>query len=122
MTQSTLATLYRFELKMLLRDKRTILLSIVLPVLVMLAAAGAAASRLKVRLLAGSSSSLAVAVKVSRVSSFTVLSPIGSSTGAKSLISSTVMVMVSLSVRAGVPPEPAETLEQHIGGCKLGDQ
>ena len=35
MTQSALATLYRFELKMLLRDKRTVLLSIVLPVLVM---------------------------------------------------------------------------------------
>ncbi len=35
MKNSALATLYRFELKMLLRDKRTVLLSIVLPVLVM---------------------------------------------------------------------------------------
>ena len=35
MTGSALATLFRFELRMLLRDRRTILLSIVLPILVM---------------------------------------------------------------------------------------
>ena len=49
---------------------------------VMLAPAGAPASRLKVNVLAGRSASVAVAVKVSGVSSSTVLLPIAASTGA----------------------------------------
>src|SRR5437764_537199 len=66
----------------------------------MLAPAGAPASRLKVRSWAGTSESVALAVKVSRLSSLPVLFPIGVNTGAE-FTSLTIILKVSKSLSGG---------------------
>ena len=68
----------------------------------MAAPAGALLPRVKVRVLAGRSGSVAVAVNASGDPSFTAWSPTGSRVGAW-LVSVTVTVMVSLSDLVGVP-------------------
>ena len=74
----------------------------------MLAPAGAPA-RLNVNALAGASESLAVAVKVNWLPSFTDWSPMRASTGA-ALISPTVIVIVSKASRAGLPSSVTRTV------------
>ena len=84
---------------------------------------GAPESKLNVRLLAGRSASLAVAVKLSSTPSSTVWLPIGSSTGA-TLSSPTVMVIVSESSSAGVPSSVTRTVTSNVPGpsASLGVQ
>ena len=76
---------------------------------VIAAPVGAPGSRLKVSVLAGSSASVAVAVNVSRDSCCTPWSAIRPSTGA-TFTSPTVMVMVSVSLRFGVPLSVTRTV------------
>ncbi len=94
------------------------------------APAGAPASRLKVKLFAGRSGSLAVAVKVSAVPSSTVLSPMAARTG-DALTSFTVTVIVSESLNAGEPlsvtrtvivnePGPCASVGVHVKTPVLG--
>ncbi len=72
-------------------------------------------SRLKERLFAGKSASVAEAVKVSRLPSSTLLLPIVASSGAW-LISPTVMLMVSKSSRPGVPSSVTRTVTECTAG------
>jgi hypothetical protein len=78
-------------------------------VALMLAPAGAPASRLKVSVLAGRSASVALASKLIRASSLPDWSPIALSTGAM-LTSLTVMLRVSESSRAGEPLSVTRTV------------
>src|SRR5882672_966097 len=68
----------------------------------MIAPAGAPGSRLKVRLCAGRSGSVAVAVKVRFEPAVTVLLPMVASTGGR-FTSLTVMVMISKALVTGEP-------------------
>ena len=78
------------------------------PPLVITAPAGAPL-RVKVKVSGGRSTSEAVAVKLSRVSSLMVWSPTGSKTGAV-FTSLTVTVIVSVSLRLGVPSSVTTTV------------
>jgi hypothetical protein len=77
----------------------------------MAAPAGAPASSEKVSVCAGWSLSVAVAVKDSVVPSFTVLLPMALRTGGL-FASLTVMVIVSVSARGGVPLSVTRTVTE----------
>ena len=81
----------------------------------MLAPLGAPASRLNVSVLAGTSASVAEAVNVSRLPSFTDLFPSEASSGA-TFTSPTVTSIVSKSSRLGVPLSVTRTVMLYVPG------
>src|SRR5262245_14529795 len=81
----------------------------------MAAPAGAPGSRLKVSVLAGTSASVAVAVKVSVLPSLTDLLPMAARIGA-TLTSLTVMLIVWESLRAGEPLSVTRTVTEKVAG------
>src|SRR5262245_31366322 len=85
----------------------------------MLAPAGAS-MRLKVRVLAGRSASVAVAVKLSVLPSSVVRAPMAARTGAR-LTSFTVTVIVSSANRLGLPSSVTRTLKVKEPGPSASD-